>query len=96
MYTLNFKEQFVKAVKKQIKGNQVLETKLKKTLIQLAQDPNYNSLNSHKVDTVDQIDVWSSWITGDLRIIWNYSQDKIEVIDVLTLGGHSGGKKVYK
>jgi mRNA-degrading endonuclease YafQ of YafQ-DinJ toxin-antitoxin module len=40
--------------------------------------------------------VYSSSISGDLRIIWEFSENEINIIDLLDIGGHSGSKSVYK
>ena len=50
-------------------------------------------------------DVFSSSVTGDIRIIWRYLDEniksktieilEIQVLELLDIGGHSGGKSVY-
>jgi len=39
---------------------------------------------------------YSSRLTNDLRIIWNFENGKTKVLDVFDIGGHSGKSKVYK
>ena len=39
---------------------------------------------------------FSSSVTGDLRIIWDYSDDEVNMLDVIDTGGHEGGKGVYR
>jgi len=38
---------------------------------------------------------YSSKINRDLRIVWDYSQNEVNIIDLIDLGGHDGGKGVY-
>jgi|688.fasta_scaffold139235_2 mRNA-degrading endonuclease YafQ of YafQ-DinJ toxin-antitoxin module len=96
MYAVQFDVNFTKSYKKVIKGNAVLEKKFIKSIKLLAQNPKHPSLNSHKVDIIDQSEVWSSWVTGDVRLIWIYDQDKKSIIICLKVGTHSGANKVYK
>jgi mRNA-degrading endonuclease YafQ of YafQ-DinJ toxin-antitoxin module len=61
----------------------------------LANDPATPKLKTHKV-LIEGERLFSSSVTGDLRIIWRYAPTGLEVIDLLDIGGHEGGKKVYK
>jgi mRNA interferase YafQ len=56
----------------------------------LGQDPWEPSLKSHKVNTELFGKVFSSSVTSDLRIIWNYNKNTklIEVLELLDIGGH--------
>ena len=40
--------------------------------------------------------IFSSRVTGNIRIVWDYSENEINVIDVFDIGGHEGKDKVYK
>ncbi len=79
-----------------VKGNKTLEKKARKALHLLEQDPFYPSLKTHKANTKNYGEKWSSWITGDIRIIWDYDAENKLVILLLDIGGHSGTHKVYK
>lgn len=59
-------------------------------------DPKAPSLKSHMVNSSRHGKRWSSRVTGDLRIIWDFNKDKINILDILDLGGHSGKNKVYR
>ena len=83
-------EQFRKKYKKLVSQSPLLTNKIKKTLIYLTTDPYYPSLKTHKIG-----EFRSSTVTGDIRIIWQFSDTTIEVIDLLDIGGHSGANKVY-
>ncbi len=39
---------------------------------------------------------FSSRVNSDLRIIWDYSNNIPQVLDLIDIGGHSGKNKVYK
>ncbi len=87
----SFKENYIHYALK--KG---LKKKIDKALRFLEIDPQYPSLQSHKVESARFGHRWASWVTGDLRIIWDYDQDQLRVLNILGLGSHSGKKRVYK
>ena len=95
-YKLEFQPSFQKAYIKLIKKNPLLDGKIRKSLLLLQQEPRYPSLKSHKVQTRNYGVRWSSTVTGDIRIIWDFDEHKNLSILVLDIGGHSGKKKVYK
>ena len=39
--------------------------------------------------------VYSSFISGDIRIIWEFSNGSLHIL-VLNIGGHSGTNNVYR
>ncbi len=63
--------------------------------ISLEKNPFELKLKTHKVQSKVVYKAWSSRISGDLRVIWDFNQDKIGVINLLDIGGHSGKNKVY-
>lgn len=96
MFTLKITATFA-ATREKIAGNdETLNKRIKTTLQKLAQNPAHPSLQSHKVNTRNYGIRWSSWVTGDLRIIWDYDNEQRLVIIVLDIGTHSGTSKVYK
>lgn len=82
--------------KKLIKGNQIKETRTKKAIKLMRDNPFYPLLKSHKVNTRNFGEKWSSWITGDLRIIWDFDAVKKQVILLLAITQHSGSHREYK
>ncbi len=96
MYRLKFSSQFYRAFNKLIKKDKALEKRIVKALDLLRQNPRHASLKSHKVQTGNYGPRWSSRATGDIRIIWDFDETNNLIIMVLTIGGHSGKKKVYK
>ncbi|MDO8497667.1 MAG: type II toxin-antitoxin system mRNA interferase toxin, RelE/StbE family [bacterium] len=95
-YNLRFTGPFSRRFK-QIKKDQIkLAEKILKVLYFLKNNPKYPSLHSHKVSTSQYGECWSSRVTGDLRIIWNFDEGNTLTILLLDIGGHSGKHKVYK
>lgn len=93
MYKILTTKRFDDIYKKRVKGNSELEKKVIKTIQQLRNDPFFSSLKTHRVATRKLGRKWSSFVTGDLRIIWDLNSNIIEIYD---LGSHSGKNKVYK
>lgn len=96
MYELHFTKTFAPSYQALIKGNKELEQRTEKALRLLKSDPAYPSLKSHKVDTKNFGKKWSSWITSDLRIIWDFEEEKKLIILLFTIAKHSGSHREYK
>lgn len=96
MYNLGFKDDFWNSYKKLVKGNPTLLKKFKKALAILSQDPFYSSLKTHKVETKKYQNVYSSLITGDVRVIWKFDKEVKTILLILETGTHSGANQVYK
>lgn len=95
MYVLRFATSFPPAYKKVIKGNVENEKRVKKALKLMRADPMYPSLKTHKANTKNYGEKWSSWVTGDIRIVWDYDSEERLVIILLDIGKHSDTYKVY-
>lgn len=95
MYKIRFTKSFIKKLEKLIKRNPTLGNIIDKVFKQISLDPFLPSLKTHKVDAKDYGLVYSSRITGDLRLIWSFI-DKNTLLIALDIGGHSGKNKVYK
>ena len=95
MFELNFLSLFKRKVKKLTRRDPKLATQFKTTLDLLAADPTDVRLRSHKVTHRGRA-AFSSSVTGDLRIIWDYSNDEVNMLDIIDTGGHEGGKGVYR
>ncbi|MBI2338186.1 type II toxin-antitoxin system mRNA interferase toxin, RelE/StbE family [Candidatus Daviesbacteria bacterium] len=96
MYALHFASTFAPTYKTLIKDNQELEKRIEKALRLLKNDPAYPSLKSHKVNTRNFGEKWSSWVTGDLRIIWAFDAEEKQIILLFAVTKHSGTHKEYK
>jgi mRNA-degrading endonuclease YafQ of YafQ-DinJ toxin-antitoxin module len=96
MYTPTSTPTYDEAYKKLIKGDKELEKRAKKAVKLMRIDPFYPSLKSHKVNTKHFAKKWSSWVTSDLRIIWDFDEDKKEIILLFAIAKHSGSSREYK
>lgn len=96
MFTLVFTKNFDRTYSLLIKNNNQLEKKIRKALHLLEQDPLYPSLKTHRVNTKNYGEKWSSFATGDIRIIWDYDTNNRLVVILLDIGKHSGSYKAYK
>jgi mRNA-degrading endonuclease YafQ of YafQ-DinJ toxin-antitoxin module len=65
-----------------------------KVLSNLIENPFLYSLGTHRVNTPKWGRVYSSRVTKDIRIIWDFKDKKL-IILVLDIGGHEGSKSVY-
>jgi len=95
MYKLDFTQRFIQIARKYKHKNNKIKDAIEGTLDLLASDPKNPALRSHKVSSRLFGECWSSRVTGDIRIIWKYAEDTIQVISILDIGSHSGSKKVY-
>lgn len=89
--TSNFRKKYIKLAEKDKK----LQHSVQKTLELLRTSPKYKSLKTHKVFLSQYGEVYSSFVTGDVRIIWMRIENKL-IILLLNIGGHSGSKGVYR
>ena len=99
MYLLNQKPSFARKLKKLLKKDKALTKPIGRTLTLLKTNPKAAPLKSHKVIAVDGNQAFSSRVTSDLRIIWRYSTEaaeQVQILDLIDVGGHEGSKKVYQ
>lgn len=96
MYKLVYYPEFKKRINKLIQRDKSLESNLIETLNTLRLDPFTRKLRTHKVDALKYGKRWSSKVTRDVRIIWDFDREKYRIILLLTIGKHSGSKRVYK
>lgn len=94
MFQIEASKRFRKKFSKLIKNNKALEEKINLAILQLKDDPGYASLKTHKVNLPNYGQVFSSYVTGDIRILWTKT-DEAFVLLLLDVGGHEGGKGVY-
>jgi mRNA-degrading endonuclease YafQ of YafQ-DinJ toxin-antitoxin module len=98
VYTLRATPTFRRKLKRLIKTDAELRNRVRKTLELHATDPMSPSLRSHKVLDSTGTPSFSSFVTGDVRISWDYDRttNETRIIDLLDVGGHSGSQKVYR
>jgi mRNA-degrading endonuclease YafQ of YafQ-DinJ toxin-antitoxin module len=70
--------------------------KIVKVLQELSIDPFNVKLRTHKVESRLYGYVYSSRVSGDLRILWIFEDENDLIVLLLSVGGHSGKHKVYK
>ena len=95
MFKLNLACYFRKRFRNYTKTDQNLKKKILKALFLLEKNPYNPVLKTHKVVTKRYGKKRASKATNDLRIIWEFNNNEVNIIDVLDLGGHSGKDKVY-
>jgi mRNA-degrading endonuclease YafQ of YafQ-DinJ toxin-antitoxin module len=94
--SLRFTKYFAKKLAKLIKNKTLLKTSIRNTLYLLEQNEFDPRLRTHKVIGRQVGECYSSRVTGDIRILWKRDKEDWIILDVLDIGGHSGGSKVYK
>jgi mRNA-degrading endonuclease YafQ of YafQ-DinJ toxin-antitoxin module len=83
---------FQRELKKTVKGNELLKEQVLSIIEMLSINPFYRGLRTHTVNIPSFGKVYSSRVTEDLRIIWNFNGD---IIVLQRIGGHSGSSKIY-
>ncbi len=79
----------VKKIHKKIKSDPTLEKNLNNAIRKLMNDPHDPSLDSHKVHLKkDGKEYFASDITGDYRILWQYSSQNEKEIELIDIGIH--------
>ena len=94
-YQLEFTKKAARKYKKLTTKNIHLQEKIQEVLKILVDNPFHSKLKTHKVQITNYGIVYSSSVTKDIRIIWEFEKEKITVV-LLDIGGHSGSKGVYK
>lgn len=95
MYNIESSSNFQRKLKKLISKNTALKAKFEKALATLVKTPKHASLKTHKINFSEDANIYSSYVTGDIRIIWELYNETITIL-LLDIGGHSGAKSVYK
>ncbi len=93
-YKYQFTSNFEKKSSKLFKKNSTLRKRFYKTLFQILKNPFYKGLRTHRVNTPKWGEVYSSRVTGDLRILWDFIEDNL-IILIIDIGGHEGSRSIY-
>jgi mRNA interferase RelE/StbE len=80
-YQLTYSDRFINHYKKL---NSIEQKQIKEKIILLSQNPMHPSLRSKKIQGID--DLFECSVTMDIRIIWNYEEDRI--ITLVDVGRH--------
>ncbi len=90
MFKIITTKYFDRKLSKLTKKNSLLRIEIIDTIKILSINPHASKLKTHKVEGF-----FSSRVNGDIRIIWDYSGKEVQVLELLDVGGHSGGNSVY-
>lgn len=96
VYTILTTSDYIRKAKRITKRNNYLLGRYKEVTDKLARNPFDPSLSTHKINNPIYGKVFSSSVNGDIRILWEYDDEKEVVILLLTTGRHSGGMNVYR
>lgn len=95
-YKIEFTKFAAKKYAKLCKKSKILEKQISKAFENLSVNPFFPSLNTHIINIASYDGkVYSSFISGDIRIIWEFSNGSLHIL-VLNIGGHSGTNNVYR
>ncbi|OGJ47923.1 hypothetical protein A2229_02970 [Candidatus Peregrinibacteria bacterium RIFOXYA2_FULL_33_7] len=95
MYKFFLTKAFSKKAKKVLNSKEKLNC-FNRVLTIMEVSPFAVNLKTHKVQSRKYGLMYSSCITGDLRLIWNFDQEDNLILFLLDIGGHEGKGKVYK
>lgn len=95
MYQIYPSKHFDREYRKIAKNNKLLNELILNTIFALRKDPFSIGLRTHLVNSFICKDAYSSRVSKDTRIIWIFDQYEKGIL-LLSIGGHSGSKKVYK
>ena len=93
-YIIKSTNKFEKEYRRIVKGNLVLGKRIVDVITQLNVDPFYTGLKTHSVNISGLGKVYSSRVTGDVRIVWCFEGEYILILQ--RIGGHSGGSNIYR
>ena len=93
-YKYQFTRNFERKSSKLFKMNNSLRKKFHKTFLKILEEPFYKGLRTHKVDTPKWGKVYSSRITKDIRVLWDFAHNDL-IILIIDIGGHEGSKSAY-
>jgi mRNA-degrading endonuclease YafQ of YafQ-DinJ toxin-antitoxin module len=93
-YNLQATTRFQREYKKVVKPNTLLEKKFVSVIEKLSVNPYMKSLKTHVVNIRGFGRLYSSRVTGDIRILWNFKDDNLIILH--RIGGHFGSLSVYK
>ena len=94
MNRITYTRRFLKSYKKKTKNNKELQKVYEGFLTKLIKNAYERSLQTHKVHTRFGL-VYSSSVTGDIRVLWIWCNGSDEIV-LLETGGHEGRGSVYR
>jgi mRNA-degrading endonuclease RelE of RelBE toxin-antitoxin system len=94
VYKYEFTKNFERKSSKLFQKDNSMRKRFYKTLKKVLNDPFYKGLRTYKVNTSKWGQIYSSRITGDIRVLWDFSENKLKIL-IIDIGGHEGSKAVY-
>ena len=95
VFRIKIASNFDRVYKKLIKKDKKLLKIVPKVVREISKNPFEKNLYTHKVNSRNYGLTYASKVTGDLRLIWIFDHKETSII-LLTIGSHSGNKRVYK
>ncbi len=95
MFEISTTKYAKKKVSKLLKNNPSLIKVIDKAFNKLKNNPFDFSLHTHKVNSKNFELKFSSRINGDLRFIWDFNENKLNILDLFDIREHSGSSGVY-
>jgi len=95
-YQLYFTQAFLRKVKKLYKKTPSIKKQIDRIFYLMQSDPFAPQLKTHKVLDRFGKPAYSSRVNGDLRVTWTIQDDVPKILNIFSIGGHSGSKKIYK
>lgn len=93
-YSLHTTSEYGRDLRRILRHNARLAEKIVGCIEKMKLDPFSVTLKTHLVLLPSLGRVYSSRVTGDIRIIWTLKDEN--VILLFRVGGHSGSSKVYR
>ncbi len=94
MYSIFPTKAFSRKAKKILRTKQLQES-FKRSIAIFEINPFAKGLFTHKVQSRKYGLMYSSKVTGDIRLIWNFDENNMILILLFDIGGHEGARKVY-
>ena len=89
MYKVTYTHDFIKQLTKLTKKNKILQKKVNEVVSTLEIEPFYPGLMTHLIgQRNDYGHIWSSRVTGDIRILWFFHPYQENTIVLTRIGGH--------
>ena len=90
-YGVEFSKKFIKKFRKLVKNNLVLEFKIQEIVNRMRINPFQSGLYTHKANIKGYGELYSTRVTGNIRIAWDFIDGTATILAV-TVGGH----EIYK
>jgi len=93
MINVTYAQKFIKNYQRITKKNKEMCNAYEKFIKKFQKDPFSNGLKTHTIN-LSLGKVYSSRVTGDIRILWEFVNEK--EVSFANTGRHSGSHSIYK